>query len=310
MDDDKKKKIVEDKIEKDSFWIKVLIITIVIVWCSLIAGNWVGHYIADTKILVKRTASLGEKNTVAEKPKGWKTVVGLDNQGRVSQDTRQEEPVPELKVTDFRNIDDPIPGIDDQSIRTLGKGDDSSGTTDNGVPPSLPEKLKVKEGSGTYVTEGDPDSIKKETPQEDLKGKPVVDKTATPSPTKAALSSPTPTPTPASTQARVAPKESPGKDKTKDDSKDAPKDKEGAKKTPDAGAYDLQIGSFSSQQNASKMLDDLKQKGYSAHIEKVKDGDKEYFKVKMEEKHDSREAAQSRAGKLKEDGFDAIIISR
>jgi cell division septation protein DedD len=310
MDDDRKKKIAEEKIQKDSFWIKVLIITIVIVWCSLIAGNWAGHYVADTRILNKRSLASDERNLPGERAKGWKKVVGLDNQGRISQDTRQEEPGPDLNVKDFRNIDDPIPGIDDQSIRTLGKGEDDSSAGDKGLPPSLPDKLKVSESPGSYVTEGDPDSIKKETPVEDLKGKPVIEKTATPSPTQAAASSPTPTLSPSPSPAKQ--KESTEKDKSKDGdkAKDSSKDKDSAKKPSDSGSYDLQMGSFSSQQNANKMLDDLKSKGYSAHIEKVKDGDKEYFKVKMEENHNSREAAQSRAGKLKEDGFDAIIISR
>jgi len=40
------------------------------------------------------------------------------------------------------------------------------------------------------------------------------------------------------------------------------------------------MGSFSNPQNAEKMINDLKQKGYSAKVEKIKDGDKEFFKVK------------------------------
>ncbi|MHC9544345.1 MAG: SPOR domain-containing protein [Vulcanimicrobiota bacterium] len=330
--DDKKKKVIEERIEKDSFWIKVLVITIVIVWASLVTGSWAGHYFVETQIIGKQAALSDGKNLPAEKPKNWKAVVSLDRQGNVTDSDKETEEGTELSVPDFRNIDDPIPGIDDQAIRTLGK-DPQLKTDESAKPPVLPGNLtddKEKKDPAANADTAVPtdkqssDSSQGSSSQDAATPTPVPSKTpsdiarpvqptmdiakpAEPTKTSTKPAEPTKTstkpdgPTPESSRVKESSPQAGRKDPAKKE--EAPKDK-----SQEASSYDIQMGSFANPENADKMMTDLKQKGYKARVEKIKEGDREFYKVKMD-KLDSNESAQDKAGKLKQDGFDAIIIS-
>lgn len=320
--DDKKKKVIEERIEKDSFWIKVLVITIVIVWASLVTGSWAGHYFVETQIIGKQTALSDGKNLPAEKPKNWKAVVNLDRQGNVTDSDKEPEEGTELSVPDFRNIDDPIPGIDDQAIRTLGK-DPQLKTDESAKPPVLPGNLTDDKEKKDPATNADTAVPTDKQSSDSSQGSSSPD---------AATPTPVPSKTPSDTARPVQPTKdiakpaeptktsvkpagpTPESSKVKESSpqagkKDPPKKEEASKdKSQEASNYDIQMGSFANPENADKMMTDLKQKGYKARVEKIKEGDKEFYKVKMD-KLDSNESAQDKAGKLKQDGFDAIIIS-
>ncbi|MDQ7826284.1 MAG: SPOR domain-containing protein [Candidatus Eremiobacteraeota bacterium] len=309
--DDKKKKMTQTPVEKDTFWMKVLIVTIVIVWISLVAGSWAGHYFADTKILSRKSLNVAE-NTAAEKPRTWKTIV--DNDGQ-EKDRKKDDGVPsEVTIPDFRNIDDPIPGIDDQSIRTLGASPREYNPVQepSAAPAGTVEKTETP-GSTTVRPSPEPTKEKPEespepprstlsNPDKETKPREKPSQSSTPAAmpsatVKATVKTPMPA---ASASPSVAPSRNPREEaasdkKKKDESKPA--------------NYDLQMGSFSRSDNADKMVDELKKKGYSAKIEKVKDGDREFYKVKLDNVG-SPGKAQEQAGKLKQDGFDAIIISR
>ena len=289
--DDKKTPVSGKTIEKDSFWIKVLVITIIVIWSSLVAGNWVGHYVAGSKILASHT-SLNPENAGSEKSKHWKTVVNVDNQGNVEQGDNQTSSNDSLDVPDFRNIDNPIPGVDDQSIRTLG-APDSAIVEEKKEEKETVEDTRKEEGT----SKSEDTSIEKEENTKKTETETVTEDKKTDEPAHRESPSDTKTPGPETTV--QATKEPPKPTET-------PKPE---KPSENAGAYDLQIGSFSKQENAQSQLDELQKKGYSATIEKVRDGDKEYFKVKLSDMG-SREKASNSAEKLKSDGFDAIIISR
>lgn len=305
--DDKKKKVIEERIEKDSFWIKVLVITIVIVWASLVTGSWAGHYFVETQIIGKQAALSDGKNLPAEKPKNWKAVVSIDRQGNVTDSDKENEEGAELNVPDFRNIDDPIPGIDDQAIRTLGK-EPQLKAEESVKPPVIPgnttDDKEEKEPETAVPSEKQPSGNSQDsTPQDTAAPAAIPSKTQPDSARTAQPATDTAKPAEPPKESIRVKESSPHSDR-----KEPPKKEEGPGSKQEAGSYDIQMGSFANPENADKMMSDLKQKGYKARVEKIREGDREFYKVKMD-KLDSNESAQDKAGKLKQDGFDAIIIS-
>ena len=109
------KKEDSDDDEPDYFWVKVLIVTIIIVWGALIAGSWAGNYFLKSEFFKKYNSQVVDEN----KPKVWKTVVEVDKSGVVSKSAVLADNTDDLQIDDFRNTNEPIPGIDDQSLKSL-----------------------------------------------------------------------------------------------------------------------------------------------------------------------------------------------
>ena len=109
----KEEKDEED--EPDYFWVKVLIVTIIIVWAALITGSWAGNYFLKSEFFKKYNSQVVNSN----KPKVWKTIVEVDKSGVVSKSAILADNTDDLQIDDYRNTNEPIPGIDDQSLRNL-----------------------------------------------------------------------------------------------------------------------------------------------------------------------------------------------
>ena len=109
----KEEKDEED--EPDYFWVKVLIVTIIIVWAALITGSWAGNYFLKSEFFKKYNSQVVDSN----KPKVWKTIVEVDKSGVVSKSAILADNTDDLQIDDYRNTNEPIPGIDDQSLRNL-----------------------------------------------------------------------------------------------------------------------------------------------------------------------------------------------
>ena len=109
----KEEKDEED--EPDYFWVKVLIVTIIIVWVALITGSWAGNYFLKSEFFKKYNSQVVDSN----KPKVWKTIVEVDKSGVVSKSAILADNTDDLQIDDYRNTNEPIPGIDDQSLRNL-----------------------------------------------------------------------------------------------------------------------------------------------------------------------------------------------
>lgn len=275
MEEGKKRK-EEKPPGKDYFWMKVVLVTIVIVWISLFAGSWVGKKIADEKITQERRSS--SSIAAEQKPKTWKTIVSTDD----SQAVMSGKTGDEINIPDFRNIDDPIPGLDDQSIKNAA----------DAIP------VPVQEPPGTaQETQTTPEPPPLPTEQNTTQKADGSVQTV-----PAAASEPSPS---ASSSVPEPPKTQTAEPSVSPTASQSPKAQENGGA---AGNYELQMGSFANQENADKMAAELKQKGHSVRVEKVKDGDREYFKVKTDNLGD-QESAREQADKLKKDGFDAIIIS-
>jgi len=101
--------------EPDYFWVKVLIVTLIIIWAALIAGSWAGNYFLKSEFFKKYNSQVVDEN----KPKVWKTVVEVDKSGAVSKSAVLADNTDDLQIDDFRNTNEPIPGIDDQSLKNL-----------------------------------------------------------------------------------------------------------------------------------------------------------------------------------------------
>ena len=114
-DKNKENKEEDSEEEPDYFWVKVLIVTLIIIWAALIAGSWAGNYFLKSEFFKKYNSQVVDEN----KPKVWKTVVEVDKSGAVSKSAVLADNTDDLQIDDFRNTNEPIPGIDDQSLKNL-----------------------------------------------------------------------------------------------------------------------------------------------------------------------------------------------
>ncbi len=114
-DKNKENKEEDSDEEPDYFWVKVLIVTLIIIWAALIAGSWAGNYFLKSEFFKKYNSQVVDEN----KPKVWKTVVEVDKSGAVSKSAVLADNTDDLQIDDFRNTNEPIPGIDDQSLKNL-----------------------------------------------------------------------------------------------------------------------------------------------------------------------------------------------
>lgn len=57
----------------DGFYSKIIVAAIVVIWVSLVGGNWLGHYVVEKHLLGKTTRQ-EYRASVEQKPKPWITV--------------------------------------------------------------------------------------------------------------------------------------------------------------------------------------------------------------------------------------------
>ena len=72
-------------------------------------------------------------------------------------------------------------------------------------------------------------------------------------------------------------------------------------------AWAVQVGSFSSQDNAERLRDELKKKGYRAFVTRVSDDDRTLYRVRVGPEQD-RERADLLARRLRKDGQPTAIV--
>lgn len=87
-----------------------------------------------------------------------------------------------------------------------------------------------------------------------------------------------------------------------------------ARKTVDApvpedplSAWAVQVGSFSSQDNAERLRDELKKKGYRAFVTRLNDDKRTLYRVRVGPERD-RDRADLLARRLKKDGQPTAIV--
>ena len=65
---------------KDGFYSKIFVSTIVVIWVSLVGGNWLGHYAVEKGLLTKgnkdktKAKSAEYRAMPNQRPKPWVTV--------------------------------------------------------------------------------------------------------------------------------------------------------------------------------------------------------------------------------------------
>lgn len=283
----------DSKPDRDYFWMKVLIVMIVVVWFSLLAGSWVGNYLLDSDIIPK---NLNSEIMEESKPKVWKTIVEVDKSGAVSKSAVLADNTSDLKIDDFRNIDDPIPGIDDQSIKNFTPQDISplqEPTHSNSSSPNL--NGKSYERVNSVETPGQPeinkspdDAASSHIPDEEEEGvNGVVAAPSEPSPSTSV------SPSPDNAVSEPSPSPSPSE----------------PSETGASGTYNIQMGVFSNKANAENLVEELKEKGHkNVVMEKVSSGGKEVYKIKLTETG-TRDEVEHKSDYLKKDGFDSMVIA-
>lgn len=275
---------------KDFFWGKALITTIILIWIALAVGSWIGNYVAKTHIMAQKESI--ERSEI-RKPEAWKTVMQVDEKGRI---TKQATADTELLVDDFKNNDAPIPGMDDQPLKTPEPSMFPVQEPVSDEPPKLPEKSdKPTVDQENKITNKVTNKLPESAPKTDT-AKTDSNTQFETSSDQITVSAPTATPT-------ETKKEEPKKDVEKPRTPDsAPVDKS-------KESYTVQLGSYSQKENADKIATDLERKGYKPVIEKISSGSKEFYKVRLSGSSDSSVEAKSQIDKLKKDGFEPIIIN-
>lgn len=79
----------------DGFYSKAIIAAIVVIWVSLVGGNWLGHYVVEKNLLGKSAKQEYNASVITSKPKPWITVDPAQQQAleRMQSTQREEKPV-------------------------------------------------------------------------------------------------------------------------------------------------------------------------------------------------------------------------
>lgn len=225
---------------KDGFYSKIFVSTIVVIWVSLVGGNWLGHY-AVQKGLLGKNQKAEYKAMPNQKPKPWVTV-----------DPKQVEAVEQM--TGQKNAVQPV-------------------ASETPEASSTPREVVTS-------TPIDQDDVLSPSPSEEVKPTPKVKvKPAdAPSASPVALETPgqPPEPTPAVALSNHR--------------------------------FQLQFGSFSTQENAQRMADELARVGQPAKVEEIEAGHGKVFRVRGGSY--SEEEARLQRDKLKEQQIDAYIVDK
>lgn len=221
---------------QDGFWPKVMVATIVVIWVSLVAGNWLGNY-AIGKLSGKETEPTEFKQDLMRgaRPRPWQKV----------DPKLQEE-------------------VERQRARLTG------------------EKPRPQ-------------------PQEVVTASPVppdAKATATSTPTPAATSEP---PAPEATPADVSVAPTPEQSETPAEPTPTPA-------APTSDAVELQFGSFSSEENAKQLIDELSKQGQNARLEAVPTDNGTVYRVRGGG-FTGEDEAKSQLEKLREQGIDAFVVN-
>lgn len=274
----------EQEKQSDYFWMKALITMIVVIWIALFAGSWAGNYLLDSKLFTKKQAA-DDPN----KPKVWKTIISDDN----TKTAVPADNTDELKIDDYKNSDEPIPGIDDQALKTLQAKDIM-------LQEPVPE---TKTSETEPVRQEQPKATEPQTTQqEEQREQASVPQIAHP---------------PIEGQEQQPAYQEPSNAGSSHDSEVHEKSNQpqqpaainGTSLLPPEGSYNIQIGSFEKEENAGRIADELKSKGHETVVERVRQGGEDVFKVKIIEK-DSHASAEKKAADLKNEGYDAYVVPR
>lgn len=228
----------------EGFWPKVMVATIVVIWVSLVAGNWLGNFLIN----------------------------------KLAEHEKEEGGTTEFKEDLMRGA----------RPRPWQKAD-----------PRLQEQLDKQR---TRLTGDKPRPV----PQEIVTASPIppdakATATSTPTPTVKETEAPAPEATPADVS--VAPAETPTPAETPSDPVPTPA------VTPESGgSVELQFGSFSSEENAKALIEDLASQGQNARIEAVPTESGTVYRVRGGG-FDGTDEARSKADKLREQGIDAYIVN-
>lgn len=280
----------QDK-QSDYFWMKALITMIVVIWIALFAGSWAGNYMLDSKLFSKKQAA-DDPN----KPKVWKTIISDDN----TKTAVPADNTDELKIDDYKNSDEPIPGIDDQALKTLQAKDImlQEPVPETKTSETEPVQQEQPKASETQPTQQEEQREQASVPQ--IAHPPIEGQEQQP-----AYQEQQPTyQEPANTGASH---DSGAHEKTNQPQQPAAIN--GTSLLPPAGSYNIQIGSFEKEENAGRIADELKSKGHETVVERVRQGGEDVFKVKIIEK-DSHASAEKKAADLKNEGYDAYVVPR
>ena len=225
---------------KDGFYSKIFVSTIVVIWVSLVGGNWLGHYAVEKGLLGKNQKT-EYKAMTNQKPKPWVTV-----------DPKQVEAVEQM--TGQRNAVQPATSSSPEET------------------PAAREIVTSTPINQDEVASPKPSEEVKPTPKAKLKP------SNAPTPSPVALETPgqPPEPTPAVALANHK--------------------------------FQLQFGSFSTQENAQRMADELARVGQPAKVEEIEAGHGKVYRVRGGTF--SEEEARLQRDKLKEQQIDAYIVDK
>lgn len=233
----------------EGFWPKVMVATIVVIWVSLVAGNWLGNFLINK--LAEQEKKEGKADTTTTEFK---------------QDLmRGARPRPWQKADPKLQEE-----LDKQRSRLTG------------------EKLRP-------------------TPQEIVTASPVAPDakataTSTPAPVEKETEAPAPEATPADVSVAPTPAETPR------ETPEAPSEPTPTPAAAETGAVELQFGSFSSEENAKALIQDLASQGQNARLEAVPTDKGTVYRVRGGG-FNGTDDAKSRAEKLREQGIDAFIVN-
>ncbi|MCL5037352.1 MAG: SPOR domain-containing protein [Chloroflexi bacterium] len=255
---------------KDGFWAKLVIATVIVLWLSLVVGNWLGHYLVEKGFL-------GQNIKLSD--------------GKMAESRPSYSPIPlrntegAAPVYNPRNFGSTVPIKKETPTSEASPSEEKTPTPAETTPsPEASPSLTPKPAETVSKTQ------KASEAPEPEKVTNTVQKT------------PEAPPPPPPKEERVK------KEPEKPAQLPKPVETQQAETGPES-LFTLQMGAFTDRGNADELAGQLKGKGYSVHTVSVKQGDKDVFKIQVGTFKD-RTSAEDQQGKLRSQGFDSIIVGK
>lgn len=173
-----------------------------------------------------------------------------------------------------------------------------SGAQDAGAVQTYTIDLAAPAKSTPAAQAREPEAAPEETPPESAPGTGVVSVEATPEVTDSGSNQP---PTESATSADDQPA-------TKSKVPTPPQKPAAATATDADSAWAVQLGSFASDDNAQRLVKELKAGGYKAFVSKTGSGSRARYRVRVGPEQD-RARAENLAERLRHEGRSAVIVS-
>ena len=139
----------------DGFYSKVIIAAVVVIWVSLVGGNWLGHYVVEKGLLQKdkkgRSPSDQYRPATLQKPKPWISVDPAQQQEleRLQGTTHEENAAPTVASATPAAQDEPVVTASPVEMETSAPAPEITPIAEPSATPGAPTPTPADVSGGS-----------------------------------------------------------------------------------------------------------------------------------------------------------------